>query len=284
METFPIEGEALPVKTKAIIEYPNGSANIVKEATYYKGWLLFLDEFTSASKAVQAAAYKLVLDRMVGQHNLHKNVAIVCAGNKDSDGAIVEEMSTALQSRLVHMELVVDTKEWLTWANTNDIDFRITSFMEFQPHMLYTFRPDHTDKTYASPRTWEFANRIIKANNGEAVGEDVYNLLAGTISHGVTAEFSTFCKIFQDLPKIADIIAEPEKINVPSEPSILFAITGSLSGHVSNDNINQLVKYVVRLPIEFQVVCLRSMIARDKAIMSTPAVQTWMTKNANMLF
>ncbi|MFR7882339.1 MAG: hypothetical protein ACLU5J_13335 [Christensenellales bacterium] len=32
-----------------------------------EGWLLFLDEFNSANKAVQAASYKLILDRMVGK-------------------------------------------------------------------------------------------------------------------------------------------------------------------------------------------------------------------------
>lgn len=132
MNTFPIEGDSVPAG--------------------YNGWILFLDEFNSAPPAVQAAAYKLVLDRMVGTYHLHKNVAIVCAGNLESDNAIVQPMSTALQSRLVHMELVVDAKEWDDWASENGIDHRITSYMKFKPGNLYTFSPDHTDKTYASPR------------------------------------------------------------------------------------------------------------------------------------
>ena len=79
MAHFPIEGD----------EIPKG----------YSGWLLFLDEMTSAPPAIQAAAYKLILDRMVGSHHLHKNVAIVGAGNLETDNAIVQPMSTALQSR-----------------------------------------------------------------------------------------------------------------------------------------------------------------------------------------
>ena len=118
----------------------------------YSGWLLFLDEMTSAPAAIQAAAYKLVLDRMVGSHHLHKNVAIVAAGNLDTDNAIVQPMSTALQSRLVHMELVVDPKEWDEWATEAGIHHRITDFIKFKPGLLYTFTPDHTDKTYACPR------------------------------------------------------------------------------------------------------------------------------------
>jgi hypothetical protein len=52
------------------------------------------------------------------------------------------------------MELVVDSEEWIEWAEQNDIDHRITSYIKFKPGQLYTFTPDHTDKTYACPRTW----------------------------------------------------------------------------------------------------------------------------------
>lgn len=132
MDTFPIEEDPIPKG--------------------YNGWLLFMDELNSAAPAVQAASYKIILDRMVGNHKLHKNVAIVAAGNLETDNAIVQPMSTALQSRMAHLELVVDSKEWVDWASSNEIDYRITSYINFRPDALYTFSPDHTDKTYASPR------------------------------------------------------------------------------------------------------------------------------------
>ena len=69
------------------------------------GWMLFLDEFSSAPKSIQAPAYKLILDRMTGQKKLNSNVAIVAAGNLANDRAIVNPISTALQSRMVHLEL-----------------------------------------------------------------------------------------------------------------------------------------------------------------------------------
>ena len=110
MDTFPLEGEAPP--------------------TGYNGWLLFFDEANSAPKAVQAAAYKILLDRMIGQHKLHKNCALVAAGNLESDGAIVEEMSTALQSRLAHIELTHDADAWVEWAQLNGVNHKITDFIK----------------------------------------------------------------------------------------------------------------------------------------------------------
>ena len=51
---FPIEGDSLP----------DGKS----------GWLLLLDELSSAPRGVQAAAYKLILDRMTGSNKLHEKV------------------------------------------------------------------------------------------------------------------------------------------------------------------------------------------------------------------
>lgn len=262
METFPIEGDPIPEG--------------------YSGWLLFLDEFNSAGTAVQAAAYKLILDRMVGIYHLHKNVAVVCAGNLETDNAIVTPMSTAMQSRLVHIELVVDVQEFTDWASSNGIDHRITDYIKFKPSNLYAFVPDHTDKTFACSRTWEFANRVLKVT--EDNDPDRLPMLAGTISEGIAREFLTFCKIYQSLPKLAQIIAAPEHTAVPVEPSILFAMTGSLSHNATVDNLEQLMKYIVRLPVEFQVVCLKETIRRNKPLMAHASIQKWVSSSAANLF
>jgi hypothetical protein len=117
----------------------------------YEGFLLFLDEFSSAPMAVQSAAYKLVLDRRIGDYQLHSKTAIICAGNDITHGAVANRLSTAMQSRLIHMNLVVNSEDWLAWAATNKIDYRITSFIEFRPEVLHKFDPDHNDQTFACP-------------------------------------------------------------------------------------------------------------------------------------
>ena len=263
MMHFPIEGDPLPQG--------------------YSGWLLFLDEATSAAPAIQAAAYKLVLDKMVGSHRLHKKVAMVLAGNLETDGAIVFTMSTALQSRLLHLELVCDAKEWNDWATTKgEIDYRITSYINYKPGQIYTFSPDHTDCTYACPRTWEFANRILGV--ADINSPDLTPLLAGTLGEGVAREFVGFCKIHEELLKPEQIVANPEKVKVPTEPSILFALTGSIAHNMDTANGEAFMKFVTRLPVEFQVVCLRESIRRNKQMIGHKSIQTWISESATALF
>lgn len=262
MDTFPLEGDSLP-------EGKNG-------------WLLFLDEFSSAPPAVQSGSYKLVLDRMVGSRKLHKNVAIVCAGNKDTDGAIVHEMSTALQSRLVHMELVVDVEEWVNWASDNHFDHRIISYMGYRPDALYTFSPEHNDKTYACPRTWEFANRILK--NVDVSSPIATPLLSGALSEGIAREFLGFCRIQDELPSLQEILAAPDHCKIPHGMSAAWAISGALSAKADKNNIASLMKYIKRLPIEIQVFSLRSTLRRDTSLRSNPAIVSWITTNGAELF
>lgn len=259
---FPLEGDEIPAG--------------------FDGWLLFLDEANASAKAVQSAAYKLILDRMVGQLHLHKRCVIVAAGNLESDNAIVEPMSTALQSRLAHIKLMNDVEEWIHWAEQADFDHRITSYIKFKPEALYSFRPDHEDLTYSCNRTWEFANRVVKATSDN--DPDRLPMLAGVISEGPAREFVTFTKIYLNLPTIADILMAPESIPMPNEPSILYALTGSIAPVMQDSNIEKFMPFINRMPIEFQTVCLREVMRRNKALVKHPAILAWTLKVGIELF
>lgn len=262
MTTFPIEGDPIPAG--------------------YNGWLLFLDELNAAPTAVQAAAYKLILDRMVGLHKLHKNVAIVAAGNLETDGAIVQEMSTALQSRMVHIEVEVNVKEFIDWATDNNFDSRITSYMELCPQNLHKFDPDHTDHTYPCPRTWEFANRIIKDTPESS--NMFLPALAGALSDGTAMEFKAFCELYSQLPKISQLTSNPKGIPMPDDPSVLWALTGAVSEATTGGNCASLLEFVSRMPIEFQVVTTRQMRRKHPQLETHPAMAKWVTANAAQIY
>ncbi len=242
-DIFPLEGE----------EPPEG----------YDGWLLLLDEMSSAAKPVQAAAYKLVLDRMVGSFHLNERCAIVCAGNKASDKAVVTQMSTALQSRLIHYEMELNYEEWLEWAMQNDFDHRITGFIQFSPSKLMDFRPDHQDKTFACPRTWEFLNRLIE---GDEVSNRYLARIAGTVGQGVATEFITFAEEYTRIPKLHDILSDPENAMIPRESSTKYATVSMLIDRHDQDNMKDLLSYIKRYPIELQIVFSRSVLIRNPDI------------------
>lgn len=254
-DMFPLETDELP-------DHPMGGK--------YDGWLLFLDEITSAPKHLQAPSYKLILDRMVGTKKLHERVVICAAGNLSTDKAIVHDMSTALQSRMIHLELRLDHKEWMDWAVKNGIDSRILAFLQFKPELLHRFNPDHDEKTFACPRTWTFASRLIL---NQPLDMSDLPLLAGAISPGPAQEFISFVKVFDELPKLEDILSKPETILMPHEPSIKFALSTVLAEKMDDKTAAPLCKFLARMPVECRVLCLRMVRQRSPNLMRHSAIQ-----------
>lgn len=247
----------------------------------YKGWLLFLDELSSASLAVQAAAYKVILDKEVGLHKLHKKVIVVGAGNNEADGAIVNRMGTAMQSRLIHLQLSVSPKDWLEWAAINKLDFRTTAYIEHRPDVLHKFDADHDDKTFACPRTWFFASQLIK---GQTDIKALLPVLAGTISEGVAREFIAYTSLCTKLPTITQICASPMSIQIDPEPSMLYAVSHMIASYLDATNAKQLMIYVDRLPMEFGTITMQSAFKRNVSLAKLPEVRTWRTNLANAIF
>ena len=211
------------------------------------GWLLFLDEANSAAVDVQKAAYKLILDRAVGQYALHPNVYMCVAGNLASDRAIVNRMPTPLQSRLVHFQLDVDVDAWLVWAEQNGIDDRIMAFMRFSPDSLQAFKPDSPENTYPCPRTWHMASRIL------AVSKNIdTELLSGVVGQGAALEFTTFTEMFDKLPSLDDIIKSPQRAPMVDEPSITHVLFSLLIKKIDAINANAVVTYASRYAVEYQ--------------------------------
>ena len=248
----------------------------------YKGWLIFFDELSSAPPSVQAASYKIILDKMVGQHAIHKKVIMVAAGNKTTDRAITHRMSTALQARLIHFQLEINSEDWLNWAMENKIDYRIIAYIKFKPMALFQFKPDHNDATFACPRTWHFLSKLITPE--PTLSHDLLPMITGTISEGSGREFNAYCQIFDKLPTFDQIVADPKKLEIPTEPSVQYAVTSMIAAKMTKDNVNSLMNFINRLPIEFAIICLQQALRGNVSLLQTKGIKEWMRLNSSDLF
>lgn len=246
------------------------------------GWMLFLDEFPSARKETQAAAYKLILDHMVGQHHLHERCVITAAGNRRNDRALTNPISTAMASRLVHLELQVNQKEWMEdVAIPNNYDHRIIAFLSQYPGKLDTFDPASKERTFCCPRTWEFVNKLIY---GRQLTDEAAILLAGTINSGVAVEFVQYTRLFNEIPSVAVILAAPETTQVPNEASLKWAIISALLEHANETNLDKLTKYVDRFTADFRILFYKSVNIRNPALRAHPAFTNAMRELSRYLF
>lgn len=221
---------------------------------------------------------------MVGDYHLNERLIIVAAGNKDTDNAIVEEMSSALASRLTHLYSEVSKDDWLDWAVRNGIHPKITSFINFKPGCLYTFSPESDDAdTYACPRTWEMVSKILQQTTGDITKVEKA-LLQGTLGSGTAQEFLAYLRLFTRLPDMKTLLANPSTAKLPEEPGVLYALTGSLASIANKTTADAVVTVINRLPAEYQIVTLVDVAKRDPSMFSHPAIAEWATTTGQKYF
>lgn len=216
---------------------------------------------------------------MVGLYHLHKNSAVVSAGNLDTDNTNVVKIGTALQSRLGHILLTKDTSnDWLKWANSIGVDFRITSFINYKPEILNAFKPDHAEFTYPCQRNWVKIDKLV-AHEPDLNPVDHFALIAGVIGEGAAHEFIAFTQVFNQLPTIQDILNNPTGCKIPTDISSVYGVCGLLANHATDANIGTLLKYTNRLPAEFTMLTLKDTIKRKPELIRHEEMCDFITKH-----
>lgn len=256
--------------------------------------ILFLDEINSAAQATQAAAYQLVLDRKLGDYVLPPGWVIIAAGNRSTDRAIVNQMSTALKNRFIHLNYEVNNDDWCGWALRNDIAVEVLGFIRFRPTLLNEFEQRNDSKeerervqrlkdaqAFATPRSWEFLSKVVQQKPSADIE---YELYTGIVGEGAAAEFMGYLKYYRDLPNLDALLMNPGAAKVPEEPATLYALATGLATKATQDNMERVVKYALRLPPEFQVLLMKDAITRDNDLTQTKAFNDWAIKNADVMF
>lgn len=256
--------------------------------------ILFLDELNSACQATQAAAYQLLLDRKLGDYELPDGWSIIAAGNRATDKAIVNQMGTALKSRLLHINVEVNNDDWCRWALESGIHETVLGFIRFRPMLLNEFDTHSSSKdekqrqqrmkdqnTFGVPRTWKFMSDLMHTG----VDKDIeLEMFTGTVGEGCAVEFAAYMKYYRTLPNIDLVLMNPKTAEVPKEPATLYAIATGVASRATVDNMERVVDYALRLPKEFQVMLIKDAGVRDKAVCSTKAFNKWALENTDILF
>lgn len=231
---------------------------------------LFLDEINSGHPSVLAVCYQLLNQRRVGEHELMDNVVILAAGNRDTDRGVTNRMPAPLLDRLIQYELVADVKSWTAWAQrSGKVPPVGIAYLNFQPEELHTFDPASSEKTFASPRSWEYGFEFFMDKD---MPEDVrLASMSGAVGEPRVIKFTAFNEMWGSLTPIADIIANPSKVPVPTEMDRRYAMAVHVSGHMRKDNADALQVYLDRMDPEFVVLAWTLAITRDDTITDSNA-------------
>lgn len=192
-------------------------------ASQYPIVVLFLDEMNSASPAVQAAGYQLILNRRVGKYVLPDNVVIVAAGNRDSDKGVTYRMPMPLANRFLHLEMRADFNSWQNWAVNKGIHKDVVGYLSFAKQDMYDFNSKSSSRAFATPRSWCFVSDLLQ---DETIDNDtLFNLVTGAVGEGLAVKFMAHRKVAGRMPNPADILSGKVKTLDVKEISAMYALT-----------------------------------------------------------
>ena len=245
------------------------------DSNYQGAVLLLIDELPNAPKATQNALLQLLLNKKIGTYQLPPNTIIIGAGNRAQDRAAVHEMPSPVRNRFAHYTLEANVDDWVKWAMINNVHDSITSFIRMRPSLLHN--TDGTDYAFPTPRTWAMLDRKLSYMTDEFYG------CASLIGDGPAGEYLSYKAIYKDMPDIDQIIEKPSTSTVPTDTSVLFAVSGALAARADKDNFDSIMRFVRRMPAEYQVITVRDSIAKQQDLVTLDCFTKWTTDNAAVL-
>lgn len=251
--------------------------------------ILFLDEISAAPQSVQAAAYQITLDRVVGEHRLPENCIVIAAGNRTTDKSVAFKMPKALANRLMHIEISGSFQSWKEWAIRSGINAKVLGFLSFRQNYLMGFDAASEDLAFATPRSWEMVSDLLNGVNDDI--DDMFPLISGIVGSGVAVEFRTWAKVYKDLPDI-EAVFDGETAKLPSGTDAMYALTASMTAYAREHKdelarIANSIRYADRMPPDFSTVLMKDYMYIEKnyreKLMTIPEFVKWLQTKGRLM-
>jgi hypothetical protein len=198
--------------------------------------LLFLDELSTATPAVQAALLRVVLERRVGALQLPPGVRVVAAANPRASAADGWELSPPLANRFVHLYWVHDRDVVVrglggVWPRAelprleperlaDAVAFArraVCGFLQARPTLIHRLPSTEARRggAWPSPRSWETALTLLAFGTAADVSREVLALLVrGAVGDGPGLELLAHLDRM-DLPDPESLLADPAAAELP---------------------------------------------------------------------
>jgi hypothetical protein len=257
--------------------------------------LLFLDEISCATPAVQAALLRLVLERVAGDTKLHPGTIIMSAMNPPEQAPGGFDISAPLTGRVAMFKFRPTHFEVLDFMATigddgTDLraeaeDFALTAGA--QPDLLQIDIPADAitgGTKWGAPRDWERAIRSRAAVRGMNGAQETMALVTeGSVGKRAAMAYEGILACRKVLPTVADIVADPAAAKLPTSAKEQVAVLGVI-GHVAQVNSWAAWIYAGRLDKpEYRQACAKVLQRKTPSAMTAAHAQVGVQARVKLL-
>jgi hypothetical protein len=234
--------------------------------------VLFVDELPQAPTACQNIGGQLIHERRVGPHKMPDGWTIVAAGNAARDRAGTNHTPTHVRGRLMFLDVDAAVDDVVPYFYKAGVDERVCGYLRFRPDMLSKFDAD--ENSCPSPRSWDRVGTIMKLGLPK---DQQTKAIAGTVGAVAANDFTGYLKLVDAVPDMELLFKDPDKVAVPKDPGVMYAVCASISARMTDKNAANCMKYLNRMGREdFTMFCLKDALMRDEKLIHSKSILDFM--------
>lgn len=180
--------------------------------------IIIFDDGNRASPRIMKGLMQLIQDYRTISWSIPDGWTIVFTGNPDTSEYSVTTQDDAQITRMRHVTLKPDAKEWVNWASNNNVDARGIAWVLRYPEMVENVKVDENGFERTNFRTLtEFFRCLERYPNRELTNDERYMLQIdgkSLLDSETVASFMSFMEMDMKL------VIEPERILKDSNPCI----------------------------------------------------------------
>ena len=252
---------------------PFGILRQIMEAD--KPTIVFFDDLGQAFTDVQASIMQLVLGRELNGKKISDHVVFAAATNRKKDKAGVSGVLAPLLDRfaaVIPVDFHID--DWAAWMMKQGYDSTLVAYARMRPSaMVDVVASGEIEKT-CTPRAVAGVGELLKLGITDAL------TLGCAAGNAWAAEFCAFRNVVESIPDINSIWKDPENAPVPTDNPIMYGLMASLAYHAEDEKVDALMTYLLRVPPQYAIVCLKDAAAKLPSMYANEKFGEWTNNNA----
>jgi hypothetical protein len=239
--------------------------------------LIVLEELPQSSIHHQTWAAGFLLERTTPTFKLDDEVRFLVTGNRVEDRAGAKQLLSHLSNRMYEFEMETSLDDWCEWAMTNGVDPIGIAFIRLRPQLLNDF--DANRSVNPTQRAWTQLFTEVPRD----LPTDLYMYSCqAKVGEGAAAEWVAAKDLMNKMPSIDSIRLSPDKIEIPEEPAVKYAIATALSMSTEPDAFSRDMIYISRMPKEFQMVYVQDALRLHPKLQQTKDFIDWALHNKDI--
>lgn len=239
--------------------------------------LIILEELAQSGTDMQTWAAGFILDRKTPTFELDPQVRIVTTSNRVEDRAGAKQLLSHLADRMYNVPVDTSLDDWCIHAMEIGLDPMGIAFLRLRPQLLNDFDPARMSNP--TQRSWTKLFQEVPST----LPTDLYLLAAeAKVGEAAAAEWVAARDMMLKMPSVDSIRLNPEGVEIPSEPAVKYAVATALSMTTKPEAFERDMKYISRMPKEFQMVYVTDALRMHPGLQQTKDFITWAIANEDI--